>query len=63
VNPQTQVTHPVAYTLLAKPGRYTLKAKLLFPGWNAELMDWQGELETAPITIDLKPGSKAKPAK
>jgi hypothetical protein len=63
VNPQTEPKYPVAYTLTAKPGRYTIRAKLLFPGWNAELMDWQGELETAPVTIDLKVGAKAKTGK
>jgi hypothetical protein len=62
VNPQTPPSYPVGYTVITKPGRYTVRAKLFFPGWNAQLMDWQGELETAPVSVNVQAGA-GKPSK
>jgi hypothetical protein len=33
------------------PGKYILRFRLNFPGWNAELMDWRGELETGAVSV------------
>ena len=60
LNPQTQASYPVGYTVIAKPGRCTVRAKLFFRGLNAEVMDWQGELETGRVTLNLKPTTPAK---
>jgi hypothetical protein len=53
------VRHPVGYTVTLKPGKCTIRFRLRLPGWNAQLMDWQGELETGPVVLDLKPLSEA----
>jgi hypothetical protein len=36
------------------PGKYVLHFRLNFPGWNAELMDWRGELETGEVSMVLE---------
>ena len=61
VNPQTAPSYPVGYTAITKPGRYTVRAKLLFSGWNAQLADWQGELETAPVAVNVQPSAGKPP--
>jgi hypothetical protein len=33
------------------PGPYVLRFQMNFPGWNAELMDWRGELETGAVAV------------
>jgi protocatechuate 3,4-dioxygenase beta subunit len=43
----------VGYSAPLEPGRYAVLFKLLFPGWNAQLMDWQGQLETGPAQVQL----------
>jgi hypothetical protein len=53
------VRHPVGYTATLKPGKCTVRFRLRLPGWNAQLMDWRGELETGPVVLDLKPLSEA----
>jgi hypothetical protein len=45
------------YSFTAKPGRYGIRFTLLFPGWNAELMDWRGQLETGVAPIELLPAA------
>jgi hypothetical protein len=63
LSPQGQASYPVGYTAMAKPGRYNVRFKLIFRGWNADVMDWQGELETGPATVTLQPASPSKPTK
>jgi hypothetical protein len=36
------------------PGKHVLRFRLNFPGWNAELMDWRGELETGTVSIVIQ---------
>ena len=49
-----------------KPGRYTIRYKLRLPGLptaDAQPGDWKGELETAPVTIDISgTGNATSPA-
>jgi hypothetical protein len=47
-----------SYTAEAKPGRYSVRFRLHFP-WTPfpdkpEPQDWKGDLETAPVTIEVK---------
>ena len=46
--------HPVGYTVRVNPGRYSVSFELRFWVWNAQLMDWQGELETGEVTVQVK---------
>ena len=48
--------HPVGNMARIKPGNYRLRFRLSFHAWNAELMDWQGTLETGTVPISLKTG-------
>ncbi|MGA2035357.1 MAG: carboxypeptidase-like regulatory domain-containing protein, partial [Thermoguttaceae bacterium] len=52
------------YTVEAKPGRYTVRFRLHFPFTTIhgpEPEDWTGDLETAPVTIEVKePGVAAQ---
>jgi hypothetical protein len=50
---------PVGYVARVAPGKCTVRFRLRFPGWTGQLMDWQGELETGPVVIDLKPTSES----
>ena len=54
--------HPVVNYVKAKPGRYTVSYRLRFPQVvevpeNTD--DWKGELETAPVTIEVKAAGAA----
>jgi hypothetical protein len=44
------------YVAQAKPGRYTLRIRLRLPGVDVPYNDnsWKGELETGPVTIQVK---------
>jgi len=52
------VKHPVGNYVKVKPGRYTVSYRLHFPDLEGDgtprPYDWQGDLETAPVTIDVK---------
>ncbi len=58
--PDAAVSHLVGYTAKVKPGKCTVRFRLGFPGWNAQLMDWQGQLETGPVTVDVQPPSDSR---
>jgi hypothetical protein len=52
-----------SYTAEAKPGRYTVRFRLHFP-WEPfpdkpDPQDWKGDLETAPVTIEVQEPSVA----
>lgn len=59
------VKHPVGHYVKVKPGRYTVRCRLRFPdmfeGTKPQPEDWQGELETAPVTVEVLPADKSKP--
>ncbi len=67
---EKRVWHPVGNYVKVKPGRYTVRYRLHFPdvvegrpgGPPRYPEDWQGDLETAPVTVDVAP-AKAAPAK
>lgn len=52
------VANPVGNYVKVKPGRYTVSDRLNFPdlieGGSPKSGDWQGELETAPVTVTLR---------
>jgi hypothetical protein len=45
------------YVANARPGRYTLRLRLRLPGADVSERDWKGELETGPVTIEVKDSS------
>jgi protocatechuate 3,4-dioxygenase beta subunit len=46
--------HPVGHYAKVKPGRYMVRFQVNFyENWNAQLMDWQGKLETGPVAVEL----------
>jgi hypothetical protein len=55
---ESKVTHPVGNYVKVKPGRYKLSYKPHFPdimeGDAPKPYDWQGDLETAPVTVEVK---------
>jgi hypothetical protein len=62
---ETAASHPVGNWVMAPPGRYTVKFRLRFPDVKnglSDLAEWRGELETAPVTIEVKAPSIAKPS-
>jgi protocatechuate 3,4-dioxygenase beta subunit len=61
--PQRNCWDYPSYTAQAKPGRYTVRFRLHFP-WEPVSekpgpQDWKGDLETAPVTIEVKEPSVA----
>jgi 5-hydroxyisourate hydrolase-like protein (transthyretin family) len=65
-----RVSGPVCNYVEVKPGRYTIRYRLHFPdvsegrpgGPPRNPEDWQGDLETAPVTVDVAPAEALKPA-
>jgi hypothetical protein len=54
---EKQVPLSVSYYVKVKPGRYTVSYRLDFRedrSTHVGPSDWQGELETAPVTVDVK---------
>ncbi|MGA2615986.1 MAG: protein kinase [Thermoguttaceae bacterium] len=54
-----EAASPVAYYVKVKPGKFTIRFGLNFPdikGGPDESypLDWRGDLETAPVTVDVK---------
>ena len=58
-----KVVHPVGNYVTVKPGRYTVSYRLRFPdlveGNAPTPYDWQGDLDTAPVTVEIKPALAA----
>jgi len=55
---EKKVTHPVGNYVKIKPGRYTITYHLHFPdifeGKAPQEEDWQGDLETDPVTVNIE---------
>ena len=58
--------HPIGNYVKVKPGRYTVRCHLRFDGFDAmegtksvHSDDWQGELDTAPVTVDVAAADKS----
>ena len=54
----SQISHPVGAYVKARPGRYTVSYNLHFPDMieasGPQPYDWQGNLETGPVTVEVK---------
>ena len=57
---EKQVPDSAGYYVKVKPGKYTLRFRLHFSAEKKNSSDWQGDLETAPVTVDVK-AAAAKP--
>jgi len=61
-----KVPSSAGYVAQAKPGRYTLRMKLRLPGDDVPFAPnqgvWRGELETGPVTIEVKDPATQKVA-
>src|SRR5204863_8846763 len=57
-----KVPPSAGYVAKAKPGRYTLRFRIRLPGddvpFAAGAKAWKGELETGPVTIEVKDAVK-----
>ena len=58
-----QVTQPVGHYVKVTPGRYTVRYRLHFPDLKQtglpQPYDWQGDLDTAPVTVEVTAASSA----
>jgi len=61
-----QVTQPVGNYVKVTPGRYTVRYRLHFPDLERtgfpESSDWQGDLDTAPVTVEVTAANKSAAA-
>ena len=63
---ENSVTHlMIGHYVKVKPGRYIVRCKLRFPdiveGNKPQPYDWQGELDTAPVTVSVTEAEKSTP--
>jgi hypothetical protein len=61
-----QVTQPVGNYVKVAPGRYTVRYRLHFPDLLQtgfpQSSDWQGDLDTAPVTVEVAAANKSAAA-
>jgi serine/threonine protein kinase/cytochrome b561 len=61
-----QVRQPVGNYVKVTPGRYTVRYRLHFPDLEQrgfpEPSDWQGDLDTAPVTVEVTAGNRSAAA-